>query len=216
MVLWKTYGRLPVWKAFGFFGEGGNGKTALSFTFARLLFEEDKILIKKGTALKVIDDNFYLENGTVWCKDPWGSSDKLGKRQQFIASLKAFDKSLEAAVHPDHERFCLGKLVAWLLLSDSEENNFRIQLCTRDEFVDKLHNPCHQPSQNEIEAQPALREQIRNSFNPSWQYSIIHRKNTRSGEDAELIERLAQEARQQFECAPLDPTFASDKIGVYH
>ena len=87
MVLWREDDFNP-WNAFGFFGQGGAGKSALSFTFARLLIERDGILLKQSTSLKIIDDNFYLNTGRAWSKNHWGSPDKLGKRKQLITYLQ--------------------------------------------------------------------------------------------------------------------------------
>ena len=65
MVLCKRVESEPLWDAFGFLGQGKTGKTTVSFILAKLLVEKDGFIAKKGMRLKVVDENFTLDNGAV-------------------------------------------------------------------------------------------------------------------------------------------------------
>jgi hypothetical protein len=198
MVLWKLNG-YNLWNAFGFFGQGKAGKTALSFTFARLLVEKCGLLIKQGTSMKVIDDNFFLHQSKTWSQEPWGDPDKLGKRQQLITYLHRLGKSIEEDNPREGNELQIGDFMDWLLLPDPNRKGYEINLCHRDQFVNMLlsQNPCHSPTQEELNTQPQLQQSIRDSFDPLWQYALVAERNTRSQEDAELIEHMANSALEK-------------------
>ncbi len=209
MVLCKRNEGATYWDAFGFLGAGWTGKSSTSFILARLLVEKDGFIVKKGTSLKVIDDNFRLENGVVSSND-WGG-DKSGKCCEFVECLEKHGHSHQEA-RPNDQEFKLGSFIGWLMVSD-DVPTYVIEKSNRDEFMNKLLrlNPCHRPSQDEINANPELREQIRNRFNPSWEYSITRRRNTQSAEDNPLLENLGQKA---YDVWHLHPTiFDSEKEG---
>ena len=201
MVLCKRNEGAAFWDAFGFLGGGWTGKSSVSFILARLLVEKDGFIVKKGTSLKVIDDNFRLEDGVVSSYD-WGG-DKSGKCCEFIEYLEKFGHSHQEA-RPRNQAFKLGSFIGWLLVSD-DVPTYVIENSNRDEFINKLLslNPCHSPSQDEINANQELREQIRDRFNPSWKYSIARRRNTQSPEDIPLLEKLGQKAYDVWHLHPM-------------
>jgi len=211
MVLCKRNERETDWNAFGLLGEGCAGKSTISFILARLLVEKDSFIVKSGTSLKVIDDNFTLDNGVV-SSDDWGGDKlgKLGKQQQFVDFLADLGHS-HCEARPNKGKFHIGTFIGWLLISGNMQT-YAIMRSNRDEFIEKLLdlNPCHgktddhptSPSQEEINSQPEVREQIRASFDPSWEYSTVTRKNTRSREDEPLLEILAQKAYDVWHSHP--------------
>jgi hypothetical protein len=192
MVICKRSEKGLLWNAFGFLGQGGAGKSSLSFILGRLLVEMDHFIIEAGTSLKILDDNFTLENGLVSSSN-WGG-DTMGKQQQFIDCLKKVGHSDQEA-RPLNHSFKIGTFRSWLLLS-GEVSQYVIQQTDRDDFIRTLLplNPCHSPRQDEIDGSPQIREHIRGSFDPSWNYAIVTRRNTRSREDEPLLEKLAREA----------------------
>jgi len=193
LVIWREKDRDKFWNAFGFFGKGGAGKTSLTFILAKLLVEKDGLIVRNDTALKVIDDNFTIENRVVSSTD-W-SGDKLGKQQQFVDSLAALGHS-EIEARPNNGKFQIGTFIGWLLVCDNNVPRYTITESNRDEFVSRLLglDPCHSPSQVEIDSQPQLRKEIRDRFHVSWDYSIVLRHNTQSAEDEPMVENLALEA----------------------
>jgi hypothetical protein len=205
MVICETSNRQSIWDAFGFFGGGSTGKSALSFILGRLLVERDGFLVNNGRGLKIIDDNFTLENGLV-SSDDWGGKDKLGKRCAFIECLNKLgysDKKVDTQVRPQHQAFKLNTFIGWLMFFDDLPTP-KIVKTNRDEFVNKLlcSNPCHgktpdhptSPSQDEICASPQIRDRIRESFARSWKYWTVTRRNTKGAQDGPVLENLALKA----------------------
>ncbi|MGO9643686.1 MAG: hypothetical protein ACLPY5_02945 [Candidatus Bathyarchaeia archaeon] len=202
LIIWKKDGGGKFWNAFGFFGKGGAGKTTLTFILAKLLVEKNELMVRNGTSLKVIDDNFTLENRVVSSSD-WGS-DKLGKQQLFIDSLRALGHS-DIEARPNKGEFQIATFIGWLLVCDNNVPKYTITKSTRDEFVNILLglDPCHSHSQAEINLQPRLREEIRERFDVSWNYCIVRRHNTQSAEDEPMLEDLALKAYEDWHQYPL-------------
>lgn len=199
MVICKTKEE-ELWSAFGFFGGGSAGKSSLSFGLARLLVERDGFIVNEGYSLKVIDDNFTLENGIV-SSDDWGG-DKTGKCCEFVECLESLGHShIEA--RPQKQAFALGTLTAWFIICEDVPTPL-IAKATRDDFIVNLlsSNPCHgksgehptSPSQEEINSSSQIREKIRNSFASSWAYFIVKRRNTQSPKDGPMLDDLASKA----------------------
>jgi len=175
------------WSAFGLLGQGGVGKSTISFSLARLLVEKDGFIVNARASLRVIDDNFTLEDRVVSSAD-WGG-DISGKQRQFIDYLRAVEHSDKEA-RPQNGKFRITSFIGWLLICGNGVSKYTIKKSDRNFFVSELLklNPCHNPSQAEIDSQQMLREQIRDKFDDSWTYSIVKR----SAKDEGLTEDLAQ------------------------
>ena len=178
MVIWK---KAEVWNGFGFFGESRQGKTPLSFAFARLLF------LNGNTEIKILDDCFTIEDGRIsQCKN-WGTPNHLGQSYYSLLTeaMKGAHRSV-AEIEPGKVSYPLGKVVAYLLFAGGTEP-FKKERCHRQEFVEKLM------SSNPFtwDYPKPGKEVVLQRFKDAWSYFIIHRQKETT---RELIDLLANQA----------------------
>jgi len=178
MVIWK---KAEVWNGFGFFGESRQGKTPLSFAFARLLF------LSGSTEIKIFDDCFTIEDGRISQCKTWGTPNHLGQTYytQLTETMKDAHRRI-AEMEPGKVKYLLGKIAAYLLFAGGTEP-VKKERCHRQEFVEKLMatNPFT------WDYPKPGKEVVLQRFKDTWSYFIIHRQKENT---KELIDLLANQA----------------------
>ena len=164
MVIWR---HTQFWNGFGFFGQGGSGKTTLTFEFALKLLR-DGIL-----DIRIFDDSFLLANGVMRraSMPPYGDwgSNRLGKIAEFERGAQTKGRKLTDFKPIDQEEYRVADATIWFLSPKAELQELVRKSCNFDNFLELLaeNHPCH----NE-EWKPTA-EKLLPSFKANWRYEQV-------------------------------------------
>lgn len=160
MVIWK---RAAAWSAFGFFGQGGNGKTTLSFDFSLRLLRDAFL------DLKVFDDRLLLDSNTVRRDDEstWGRPDGLGKRTEFEREAKSRNMRLDDFLPDVEKRYVLGDVTIWFL-SHTDRPELHREPVSLNVFLEWL---AHKDPFHDLKNPTA--DDLSPSFRQNWRYELV-------------------------------------------
>jgi hypothetical protein len=160
MVIWKGE---AAWSAFGFFGQGGSGKTTLSFDFSLRLLRDGFL------DLKVFDDRLLLDTNTVRRdgESTWGRPDGLGKRTEFEREANSRNMQLDDFLPDVGEEYVLGDVTIWFLTPTDRPELHRKPLGL-SEFLEWLvdKDPFH-------DLKKPTADDLSPSFRQNWRYELV-------------------------------------------